>query len=105
MSSTPTRLVSLRITEQDYAKLSGQAESLGLRPAVLARLILRTSLHVLPEPPPARGIAELQTALARLDPQRVASDGGPDAVEVIRRGREARDARLMPFASPPSRDV
>lgn len=102
MGADKPRLVSLRVSEDDYAKLAGQAGALGLKPAVLARVLLRTSLNSSASSS-RHSLAEFHEALAALDAL-VPADGLPiDGVEEIRRVREERDAQqaeLLGYAPP-----
>lgn len=88
--------MSLRLTEADYAKLEREAARLGLRPAVLARLMLRVSLNS----PAAmhQRYTRRDAAAALHDLEDDATAGRTvefDAVELIRRLREDRAADLV----------
>jgi len=96
MAAKATKLVSLRIDEQDYEKLQREAAALGLKPAVLARLLLRTSLNGAQTTPRRHSRREVAAARRRLEEE--ASAGrmpNVDAVELIRRMRDERAEHLM----------
>ena len=91
MRAGASRLVSVRISEADHAKLEQEATTLGLKPAVLARLLLRLSLNEPRTLAKRHSRHEVEKALARLD--RLATAGATpafDAVELIRRARDER---------------
>jgi hypothetical protein len=94
MATDKTKLVSLRVSESDYSKLTAQAAVLGLKPAVFARVLLRTSLNAPRTAPRRHSREEFRAAVARLD--RLAAkrgDQGADAVELIHRARDDRERR------------
>jgi len=88
------KTLSVRLAENDLERLRAAAEQLGLGPAVLARLLVRTGLD--------RDALRIQHshgqfagALRQLDAA-VAAAGGPalDPVELIHAGRHERDQDL-----------
>jgi hypothetical protein len=95
MKSHPTRLVSLRVSESDYAKLEQQSADLGLKPAVLARVLIRASLNAPAEASRRHTRRQVAAVLDRID-KRVAATKHPsvDAVALIRRARDERDEHL-----------
>lgn len=95
MASQPTRLVSLRVSESDYAKLEEQSTALGLKPAVLARVLIRASLNVPREVSRRHTRRQVAAVLERID-KRVAATQDPsvDAVALIRRARDQRDEHV-----------
>lgn len=101
MATDATKLVSLRFSETDYSKLKEEAASLGLKPAVLARVLIRASLNASREAPVRHSRKQFVAALGRLD-RLVASSGAPavDAVELIRQARDERDERLTDVLFP-----
>ncbi len=101
-----TRTLSLRFSESDYLKLRQEAAALGLKPAVLARVIVRTSLNA-PEDERRQGSARRFTAaLDRLNRLVAGGEGAAvDPVDVINSVRQQRDDRLsgVVSASPSAR--
>jgi hypothetical protein len=91
MKSERTRLVSLRVSEGDYARLEQQAADLGLKPAVLARVLIRTSLNAPHETGRRHARRQVTAILDRIE-KRVAAATTPsvDVVEVVRRARDDR---------------
>jgi hypothetical protein len=96
-----SRTISLRFSEADYLKLKDEAAILGLKPAVLARVIVRTSLNAPRDASRRSSRRRFAAALAGLN-HLVASGGGApvDAVEVIRKVRGQRDDHLARLRSP-----
>jgi hypothetical protein len=96
MSTETSRLVSLRLPESDYSKLQRQAAALGLKPAVLARVIVRTCLSAPRDAATRHSRRQAEAALARLS-RHAASGNLPavDAVELIKAGREERDEQIV----------
>jgi hypothetical protein len=92
MKSHPTRLVSLRVSEGDYAKLEQQSADLGLKPAVLARVLIRAGLNAPTDASRRHTRRQVAAVLNRID-KRVAAtqDRSVDAAALIRRGRDERD--------------
>jgi hypothetical protein len=93
--------ISLRLSEADYLKLKDEAAILGLKPAVLARVMVRTSLNTPRDAARRSSRRRFAAALAGLN-HLVASGGGApvDAVEVIREVRWQRDDHLARLRSP-----
>jgi len=86
--NTPNqKVVSLRVSETDYAKLEQAAAGLGLKPA---------GLNAPSNAPRNRSRKDALAALDRLD-RFVASGRAPavDVVELIRRARDERDDQIM----------
>jgi hypothetical protein len=98
-----SRTISLRFSEADYLKLKEEAAVLGLKPAVLARVIVRTSLNAPRDALRRSSRRRFAAALEGLN-NLVASGGGApvDAVEVIREVRRQRDDHHAPARSPMS---
>ena len=96
MNTPNQKVVSLRVSETDYAKLEQAAAGLGLKPAVLARVLVRAGLNAPSNAPRKRSRKDALAALDRLD-RFVASGRAPavDVVELIRQAREERDDQLM----------
>jgi hypothetical protein len=95
MSSQPTRLVSLRVSESDYAKLEQQSAALGLKPAVLARVLIRSSLNAPARPPHRHTRRQVAAVLDRIDKRVATTNAAPiDAVALIHRARDERDEQL-----------
>ena len=93
--------LSLRFSQADYSKLREEAAALGLRPAVLARVIIRTSLNAPHEERRRSGRRQFTAALERLNALTGSGGGGPvDAVEVIRGARQRREAQLTEVLAP-----
>jgi hypothetical protein len=95
VSTETSRLVSLRLPESDYSKLQHQAAALGLKPAVLARVIVRTGLSA-PGEAGRHSRRSREAALARLS--RHAARGKlptVDAVELIKAVRKERDEQIV----------
>jgi hypothetical protein len=99
-----SRTISLRFSEADYVKLKEQAAILGLKPAVLARVIVRTSLNAPRDASRRSSRRRFAAALEGLNNLVAAGGGAPvDAVEVIREVRRQRDRHLAPVRSPTPR--
>jgi hypothetical protein len=103
MTSQTPRVVSLRVSEGDYAKLEEQSAALGLKPAVLARVLIRAGLN---EPRTARrrhSRRQVASVLDRID-RRVAAAGAPgfDAVALIQRARDERAEHLARVVGGPA---
>jgi hypothetical protein len=96
-----SRTISLRFSEADYVKLREEAATLGLKPAVLARVIVRTSLNSPHDGPRRSSRRRFAAALEGLN-HLVASGGGApvDAVEVIHAVRRQRNHHLAQVPSP-----
>jgi hypothetical protein len=95
MKSETTRLLSLRVSEGDYVKLEQQSAALGLKPAVLARVLIRASLNAPRMTGRRHTRRQVASVLDRID-RRVAAGGasGVDAVALIQSAREERDEHL-----------
>ena len=88
-------MISLRFSESDYSKLRDEAASLGLKPAVLARTLVRTGLNAPQQSPARHNRQQVKEILARLD--RHVADGAVsqvDVVELIHQNREERIKQL-----------
>lgn len=89
--STSSRALTVRLDEEDFARLEREASRLGMRPGTLARVLLRASLG---ERPTERGDVpvSLDRLFARLAELR---EGLPatDAAAVIDAGRAMLDQR------------
>ena len=96
MNNPNQKVISLRVSETDYAKLEQAAAGLGLKPAVLARVLVRAGLNAPSNAPRNRSRKDALAALDRLD-RFVASGRAPavDVVELIRRARDERDDQIM----------
>lgn len=92
MTTRATRAITVRMSEQDFARLESQAERAGLKPAVYARLLVRTGLTAPPDAPHRRSRAEFVAALEKLKSHLDPSRPGIDIVAVINEGREEREA-------------
>ncbi len=102
MDYEPTRTISLRFSEADYVKLREQATALGLRPAVLARVIVRTTLHAPPDARRRTSRGQFTAALKKVNDLVATGGGAPvDAVELIHRLRDRRDDQLGEVLTPP----
>ena len=101
MTLDTSRTISLRFSETDYVKLREEAATLGLKPAVLARVIVRTSLNSPHHGPRRSSRRRFAAALEGLN-HLVASGGGApvDAVEVIHAVRRQRNHHLAQVPSP-----
>jgi hypothetical protein len=102
MTARPAKLVSLRISTEDYVNLERQAASLGVKPAVFARLLVRLGLNSPATAGRRHNRRQVADALARLD-KRAAGGRAPqvDAVELIRRARDERGQRIARAAFTP----
>lgn len=96
MTAPTQKLVSVRFSETDYAKLEEAAAMLGLKPAVLARVLVRAGLNAPRISPSRRSHKAALAALGRLD-RLVAAGRAPtvDAVELIREAREEREHQVV----------
>jgi hypothetical protein len=92
MTAQASRLISLRIPAGDYSKLQRDAAALGLKPAVLARVLIRASLNAPSAAPRRHSRRQVAAALDRID-RRIATGGVPavDPVALIKRAREERE--------------
>ncbi|MBJ7596290.1 MAG: hypothetical protein JF886_15790 [Candidatus Dormibacteraeota bacterium] len=102
MEGNKQRLISLRVSESDYANLTRQANGLGLKPAVFARVLLRSGLSATPGSR-RHSLAEFHEALAALDALAPADEPAIAGVEEIRRARAEREAEradLLGYAPP-----
>ena len=101
MKSQRSRLVSLRVSEADYAALEQQAADLGLKPAVLARVLIRTSLNAPRETGRRHTRRQVTAILDRIEKRVAGSAPDVDAVELIRRARDERDGHLAQVVTAP----
>jgi hypothetical protein len=98
-----SRTISLRFSEADYLKLREEAAVLGLKPAVLARVIVRTSLNAPRDASRRSSRRRFAAALEGLNHLVATGGGAPvDPVEVIREVRRQRDDHLARPRSPMS---
>ncbi len=102
MNPATTKTISLRFSESDYVKLEEQAAALGLKPAVLARVIVRTTLNAPAAERPRASRRQFSAALKKVN-ELVAKGGGApiDPVELIHRVRDRRSDQLRDVLSPP----
>jgi hypothetical protein len=103
MTSSARRLVSVRFSESDYTRLEKEAAALGLKPAVLARVMVRAGLNAPREATRPHSRKQFAEAMARLD--RLAAHGramSADPVGLTRRAREERENQRASALSPPS---
>jgi len=101
MTSNVRRLVSVRFSESDYSKLEKEAAALGLKPAVLARVMVRAGLNAPREATQPHSGKQFTDALARID--RLAARGravSADPVGLIRQAREEREKQRASALSP-----
>ena len=105
VSAGTAKTISVRFSEADYAKLETQATALGLKPAVLARVIVRTTLNAPPGSRTRTSRRRFSAALKKVNDLVATGGGDPvDAVELIHRGREERGGHLEEVLSlPPTR--
>ncbi len=103
MKSQTTHLVSLRVSEGDYVKLEQQSAALGLKPAVLARVLIRASLNAPRTTHRRHSRRRVASVLDRID-RRVAGGAAPgvDAVALIQRARDGRDEHLRRVIGDPA---
>jgi hypothetical protein len=90
MTSNTRRLVSVRFSESDYTKLEKEAAALGLKPAVLARVMIRAGLNAPREASRPHSRKQFTEALARIDRLAARGAASADPVALIRRAREER---------------
>jgi hypothetical protein len=103
MTSDARRVISVRLSESDYSKLEKEAAALGLKPAVLARVMVRAGLNAPREATRPHSRKQFTEALARID--RLAARGraaSADPVALIRLAREEREKQLASVLSTPS---
>src|SRR5438309_2020521 len=103
MTSDARRLISVRLSESDYSKPEKEAAALGLKPAVLARVMVRAGLNAPREASRPHSRKQFTEALARIDRLVASGRAAPvDAVDLIRLAREEREKQLASALSPPS---
>lgn len=101
MESGTPRLISLRLADADDTKLRKQADSLGLKPAVFARLLIRVGLNQPQLGGKRHSRKQVESAFKRLERLAASGDVAPfDAAEVIRRMREEREEHLIRLVRP-----
>lgn len=100
MDANLSRLISLRISNKDYVQLEQTAEHLGLKPAVLARMLVRVGLSAPKEKSRRHSQHELDVAFKKLECTVVSSDVSHiDPVELINRMRNERAQEIL--SNPP----